>query len=134
MTQKNNESSKKAYRVVQIEGKITWSIEELWDGGIIREPYGSRHAAIKAEERIAQENGFIDDLVLQEVIGEEVMPANAFEKDTDGNWRCLKACVIDMENKRVVFTAGMDFKKGIPFMGIDVAKWLDQNYSSYQRM
>jgi len=133
MTQKNNEPSKKAYRVIQIEGKITWSIEELWDGGIIRGPYGSKHAAIKAEEIIAQKNGFIDDLVLQEVIGEEVMPANAFEKDPHGNWRCLKACSIDMENKKVVFTAGLEFEKGIQFMGVDIAKWLDENYSSYQR-
>ena len=134
MTQKNNESSKKAYRVIQIEGKITWTIEELWDGGIMRGPYGSKHAAIKAEEIIAQKNGFIDDLALQEVVGEEVMPANAFEKGTDGNWRCLKACSIDMENKKVVFTAGMEFEKGIQFMGVDVNKWLDENYSSYQRM
>jgi len=134
MAQKNNESSKKAYRVVQIEGRITWRIEELWDGGVIREPYGSNHAAIKAEERIAQENGFIDVLVLQEVIGEEVMPADAFEKDVGGNWRCLKACTIDIENKKIVFTAGLEFQKGTPFMGIDVAEWLDEYYSSYQRM
>ena len=134
MTQKNNEASKKVYRVVQIEGKITWRIEELWDGGVIRGPYWSQHAAIKAEERIAQENGFIDDLALQEVIGEEVMPANAFQKDTDGNWRCLKGCTIDAENKTLVFTEGMEFENGIPFMGVDVAKWLDENYSSYQRM
>ncbi|MFC2005292.1 hypothetical protein ACFLUY_03610 [Chloroflexota bacterium] len=134
MTQKNNEASKKAYRVVQIEGKVTWRVEELWDGGIIREPYGSQHAAIKNEERIAQENGFFDDLVLQEVIGEEVMPANAFEKVSGGNWRCLKACTINVENKAVVFTEGMEFEEGTPFMGIDVAQWLDENYSSYQRM
>jgi len=134
MTQKNNESSKKPYRIIQIEGKITWSIEELWDGGIIRGPYGSKHAAIKAEEIIAQENGFIDDLALQEVIGEEVMPANAFEKDADGNWCCLKACAINMGNKRVAITVGLKFKTGILFMGMDVGKWLDENYSSSQRV
>ena len=134
MTQQNNEAGKKNYRVVQIEGKVTWRIEELWDGGVIREPYGSNHAAIKAEERFAQENGFIDDLVLQEVSGEEIMPANAFEKDAAGNWRCLKACTIDVENKTVVFTEGMEFEKGILFMGLDITKWLDENYASYQRM
>ena len=134
MTQKNNEASKKAYRVVQIEGKVTWRIEELWDGGVTREPYGSKHAAIKAEERIAQENGFIDDLTLQEVIGEEVMPANAFERNADGSWRCLKAYGIDVENKIVVLEEGMEFEKGVPFEGIDVAKWLDENYYDQQRM
>ena len=128
------ETNKKAYRIVQIEGKITWRIEELWDGGITREPYGSKEAAIATEERIAQENGFIDDLVLQEVAGEEVMPENAFEKDKDGSWRCLKACSIDVENKIVVLKEGMEFKKGVPFMGVDVTKWLDENYHDQQRM
>ncbi|MFC1958851.1 hypothetical protein ACFLV6_02935 [Chloroflexota bacterium] len=128
------ETNKKAYRVVKIEGKITWRVEELWDGGVNRGPYWNQHAAIEAEERIAQENGFIDDLALQEVIGEEVMPVNAFEKDVDGNWRCLKACSIEVENKIVLLTAGLEFKKGIPFMGIDVTKWLDENYYSQQRM
>ena len=133
MTQKNNKVGKNDYRVVQIEGKVTWRIEELWDGGIIREPYSSNHGAIKAEERIAQENGFIDDLALQEVIGEEVMPANAFEKDKDGNWHCLKACSIDLENKTILLTAGMEFAKGALHVGVDVGKWLDENYSDYQR-
>ena len=127
-------TNKKAYRVVQIEGKITWRIEELWDGGVIREPYSSQHGAIRAEEKIAQENGFIDDLTLQEVIGEELMPANAFKRDVDGSWRCLKACTIDMKNKALVLTPGMEFKKGISFLGVDVTKWLDENYSSYQHM
>ena len=62
------------------------------------------------------------------------MPLNAFHKDAGGNWRCLKACTIDIENKEVVFEEGMEFKKDTPFMGIDVVKWLDDNYASYQRM
>jgi hypothetical protein len=134
MAQENNESTKKAYRAVQIEGKITWRIEELWDGGVIRQPYGSRHAAIKAEERIAQENGFIDVLTLQEVLGEEAMPADAFEKHADGSWRCLKACAIDIDNTRIVLTAGTEFEKGILHMGHDIAGWLDKNYASHQRI
>lgn len=133
MTQTNNEANKKVYRVVPIEGKISWRIEELWDGGVTRGPYWSNHAAIAAEEKIAKENGFIDDLVLQEVSGEEVMPVNAFNKDAQGNWRCLKACNITVENKEIIFAEGMEFKKGILFMGIDVAKWLDENYYTYQR-
>ena len=127
-------TNKKSYRVVRIEGKITWRIEELWDGGVIREPYSSQHGAIRAEEKIAQENGFIDDLTLQEVVGEEIMPANAFERNVDGSWRCLQACSIDIENKTLVLKEGMEFEKGSPFMGIDVTKWLDKNYSSYQRI
>jgi len=133
MAEKNNESSKKFYRIIQIEGKATWRIEELWDGGVIRQPFGSKHAAINTEQRIAQENGFIDVLVLKEVKGEEVMPKDAFDKDTLGNWRCLKACTIDIENVKIACTPGMIFEKGILYLGMDVAKWLDENYSSYQR-
>ncbi|GAI72274.1 unnamed protein product, partial [marine sediment metagenome] len=52
------------YRVVQSEGKISCRIEELWDGGVVREPFGSREHAIKREEKIAEQKGFIDELVL----------------------------------------------------------------------
>jgi hypothetical protein len=127
------ETNKKAYRIVQIEGKITWRIEELWDGGVTREPYSSQHGAIRAEEKIAQENGFLDNLTLQEIIGEEVMPANAFENSGSGEWRCLKACTIDVGNKTIVFPEGMEFKKGTTYEGIDVAEWLEKNYYDQQR-
>jgi len=56
------------YRVSQIDGKITWQVEELWDGGVVRGPYGTKDAAIHAEEKFATENKFFDSLVLQEAI------------------------------------------------------------------
>lgn len=118
---------KKYYRVSQIKDKITWQVEELWDGGTVRGPYGSKESAIKGEEKIATEKGFVDDLVLQEAVGEEVTPAGAFEKDSEGNWHCIQACSINIEDKEVVFTQGMTFTKGHPFMGVDIAKWLDEN-------
>ena len=34
---------------------------------------------------------------------------------------------IEIENKEIVFTAGLKFTAGIPFMAVDVAKWLDEN-------
>ena len=121
------ETNKKAYRVVQIEGKISWKVEELWDGGIERAPYGSKEAAIRSEENIARDNGFIDDLVLQDIVEEKKSPTDAFERDDRGTWHCKEACAIEMENKEIVFTEGMTFTKGIPFMAVDVAKWLDEN-------
>ena len=129
MKEKNNQSTEKGYRVVQIEGKITWSIEELWDGGVVRGPLGTREAAIQREEDIARAEGFIDDLVLKEVIEEEVSISDAVEKDSEGNWHCLKAISIEMENRMIALGAGMTFTKGVPFLGIDVAKWLDENCS-----
>ena len=123
------ETNKKAYRVVQIEGKITWKVEELWDGGSERGPYSDKEAEIKHEENIARDNGFIDDLVLQDIVEEEknTSPADAFERDARGTWHCKQACAIEIGNKEIVFTEGMTFTKGIPFMAVDVAKWLDEN-------
>ena len=129
MKDKNNQSSKKEYRVVQNEGAITWRIEELWEGGVVRSPFGAKDFAIKREENIAQAEGFIDDLVLKEAIGEEKSPCDAFEKDSDGNWRCIEAIDLEIENRMMVIGQGMTFTKGIPFMGFDVAKWLDDNCS-----
>jgi hypothetical protein len=123
------QNDKKPYRVVQVPGKITWRIEELWDGGVVRGPYGSREGAIRNEEKIGRENGFIDALVLQEVVSEEKSPADAFKKDADGKWRCIAACSIDIENKEIVFLEGMTFTSGDPFMGVDVGKWLDEHTS-----
>ena len=59
MEEKKNQSSERDYRVVQIEGKITWRAEELWDGGVVRGPFGSKDYAIKKEEEIARTEGFI---------------------------------------------------------------------------
>ena len=129
MQEKNNQSSERAYRVVQIEGKITWSIEELWGGGVVRGPFGSKAAAIQREEDIARAEGFIDGLVLKEVIEEEASISDAVEKDSEGNWHCLKAISINMENRMIALSAGMTFTKGVLVMGIDVAKWLDEHCS-----
>ncbi|MFC1991391.1 hypothetical protein ACFLVC_01475 [Chloroflexota bacterium] len=121
------ETNKKPYRVVQIEGKMSFRIEELWDDGVERGPYGSKEAAKSSEEKIAGDNGFIDDLVLQDIIEEKKSPIDSFERDHRGVWLCKEGCAIEMGNKVVVFTEGMTFTKGVPFMGIDVAEWLDKN-------
>ena len=129
MNKKPNQSSERDYRVVQVEGKITWSIEELWDGGVVRGPYGTRELAIQNEKKIAKAEGFIDDLVLKEAIGEEKSRCDAFEKDSDGNWRCIEAIDFEIENRIIVIGRGTILTTGIPFMGFDVAKWLDDNCS-----
>jgi hypothetical protein len=129
MQEKNSQSSERAYRVVQIEGKVTWSIEELWEGGAARGPFGSKAAAIQREEDIARAEGFIDGLVLKEAIGGEVSISDAVEKDSEGNWHCLKAIAIEMDNRRMVaLPMGMTFTKGVRFLGIDVAEWLDEHF------
>ena len=128
MKKNNNQSGKKSYKVVQNEGKITWQIVELWDGGIERGPFGAKDYAIKREEDIARAEGFIDDLVLAEVIEKGISHKDAFKKESDGTWKCTQGCSIEMGNKVIVFNEGMTFTKGIPYMLIDVAKWLDENH------
>jgi len=129
MKEENNQSREKGYRVVQNEGMITWRIEELWDGGIARSPFGAKESAIRREEDIARAEGFIDDLVLKEVVAEEISPCASFEKDSDGTWRCIHATSIEIENRVLEIGKGMTFTKGIPFMLVDISKWLDENCS-----
>jgi len=127
MEDKNNQSSKKNYRLVQPEGKISWRIEELWEGGVERGPFGNQEAAIKKEEEIARAEGFIDDLVLLETVATEISHKDAFRKNADGSWKCVMACSITMENTDIVFEKDSTFTGGTLHMGVDVTKWLDEN-------
>ena len=129
MKEKNNQSRERGYRVVQNEGMITWRIEELWDGGVVRSPFGAKESAIRREEAIASAEGFIDDLVLKETIAEEVSPCDAFEKDSDGNWHCIHPTSIEIDNRVIGIGKGTTITKGIPFMLVDIGKWLDENCS-----
>jgi len=127
MKKKNNQSSKKGYKLVQPEGKATWRIEELWEGGVERGPFGNKEIAIKREEDIARAEGFIDDLVLVETVATGISHKDTFRKHSDGSWECIRACSITMENTEIVFEKDSTFTRGTPRMGIDVAKWLDEN-------
>ena len=129
MKENKNQPSERGYRVVQNEGEITFRVEELWDGGVVRSPFGAREFAIRREEDIARAEGFIDNLVLKEAIEEEVPISEAFEKDSAGNWSCVKPITLEIKNRIIVITQGMTFTKGILFMGVDVAGFLDEKYS-----
>ena len=115
------------YRVSQVEGKITWQVEELWDGGVVRGPYGTKDAAIYAEEKVATENNFFDSLVLQEAVEHKLNLMEAFSRDDDGNWTCTQACSLTIDQKELRFSQGLSFAKGTPFMGVDVVDWLEKN-------
>jgi len=119
---------KRVYRVVQNEGKISWRVEELWEGGVVRGPYNSKETATAFEQRTAKENGFIDELTFEVVGGEVTVPSNAFEKDKEGTWHCVRACSLNIDNKEIDFSAGMKFTKGASYLGVDVIGWLDKNY------
>jgi hypothetical protein len=118
------------YRVSQVEGKITWQVEELWDGGVVRGPYGTKDAAIYAEEKFATENNFFDNLVLKEAVEHAVSLVESFKRDDDGNWTCTQACSLTIDQKELRFSEGLSFAKGTPYMGVDIADWLEQNITA----
>lgn len=118
------------YRVSQVEGKITWQVEELWDGGVVRGPYGTKDAAIYAEEKFATENNFFDNLVLKEAVEHAVNLVESFKRDDDGNWTCTQACSLTIDQKELRFSEGLTFAKGTPYMGVDIADWLEQNVTA----
>ena len=117
----------KNFRISQIDGKITWQVEELWEGGVVRGPYGTKEAAIHAEKKVATENNFLESLVLQEAIEHKINLGESFTRDDDGNWVCVQACSLTIDQKEMRFNEGLTFAKGTPFMGVDVADWLEKN-------
>jgi hypothetical protein len=120
-------AEKREYKVVQNQGKITWSIEELWPGGVVRSPYGTKAAAILAAEKLAAQYGYANDLILAEADSENVSIEKAFEKDEEGTWTCVEACSLNINQKELVLGKGLTFSKGVPYMGVDVAEWLENN-------
>jgi len=52
------------YRVVENKPYRSWAIVELWDGGVVRSPFGLAGEAIERERVIAEDLGFLDTLYL----------------------------------------------------------------------
>jgi len=49
----------------------------------------------------------------------------AFWRDHDGSWICIDPVTIEHPKGRVQVSPGTTLRPGVPFMGIDLAKWLD---------
>ena len=60
---------------------------------------------------------------------EETFSCDAFEKDKDGNWRCIKAVTIKGLSGLLAIAVGVTFTRGIPYLGVDVAERLDEECS-----
>ena len=60
---------------------------------------------------------------------------NSFERNPDGSWTCIAPATIDGPNGRIQVPAGKRIERGAPFMGVDLAEWLDQRTgAAYQRL
>jgi hypothetical protein len=51
----------------------------------------------------------------------------AFRHDPDGSWVCIEQVTFDGPNgRRIQVIPGVTFRLGTVFMGVDVAKWLNE--------
>jgi hypothetical protein len=59
---------------------------------------------------------------------------SSFWRDHDGSWICIDPVTIEHPKGRVQVSPGTTLRPGIPFMGIDLANWLEaQSRESTQR-
>ena len=49
-----------------------------------------------------------------------------FVRDWTGAWTCIAPVTFDGPQGRIQVTAGSRFAPGTIFMGVDLAKWLDE--------
>jgi len=53
-----------------------------------------------------------------------------FARDADGAWLCLEPAELDLPSGRIEVTPGSKFTRGTTFMGVDLAKLLDEQSQS----
>lgn len=51
----------------------------------------------------------------------------AFWRNEDGSWICIDPVTIEHPNGRVQVAPGTTLLPGMLYMGIDLARWLDEN-------
>jgi len=49
-----------------------------------------------------------------------------FVRDPNGTWTCVSPAELDGPSGRIQVTAGSRFAPGTTFMGVDLAKWLEE--------
>ncbi len=54
------------------------------------------------------------------------IPLDAFKKNPDGSWSCVKQVTIKGPSGEIRIGPGMSFREGVQFMGIDLAALLNQ--------
>lgn len=52
--------------------------------------------------------------------------ARHFVRDEAGRWTCVSTVEVAGPSGRIQVLAGSRFKVGSPYMGVDLAAWLDQ--------
>jgi hypothetical protein len=52
----------------------------------------------------------------------------AFQRNADGSWTCLRPITLDGPNGRMQVSEGSTHRRGVLFMGVELAKWLDERF------
>lgn len=52
----------------------------------------------------------------------------AFKRNDDGSWTCVRPVTLDGPNGRMQVSEGTTYRRGALFMGVELAKWLDQTF------
>ena len=55
--------------------------------------------------------------------------ASAFYRNEDGSWICIDPVTLEHPQGRIQLTPGTLLRPGKTFMGVDIARWLDQQLS-----
>lgn len=50
---------------------------------------------------------------------------DAFIRDDDGSWRCVRDVTLEGPGGRIQVLAGARFERGVIFMGVDLARFLE---------
>ena len=51
---------------------------------------------------------------------------DAFRRNADGSWSCIRDVTLNGPGGRIQVTAGKTFHRGMIFMGVDLAGFLDR--------
>jgi hypothetical protein len=58
--------------------------------------------------------------------GAEDYICRAFRFDADGSWTCIRLVSIPIGSRSMQVLPGTKFVRGVRFMGVDIAAWLDR--------
>jgi len=62
-----------------------------------------------------------------EVRATEDNVASAFSFTPDGSWLCVRSVTVPIRSRTMQVEPGMVFARGVRYMGVDLASWLDKN-------
>ena len=51
---------------------------------------------------------------------------STYRRNADGSWTCVKAATLQGPNGRMQVSEGTTYRRGMLYMGVELAKWLDE--------